>query len=188
MIDVGISSSSSLRLLVFQALKSYETKPLFQFLSDRSSIVRTAAARELQMRGGSDTFQKGAELLNSTSATSREIGAFLLGQLGTPNMPFRDESVPLLELRLSEDPSPAVREAAAAALGHLHALQSVDVLISAACDETAQVRAAVAFSLSRLQDSPRAISCLKQLQHDLDPMVREWASIDQDDDISVDGQ
>lgn len=183
MIDAGISSLSSLRLLVFQALKGYETKVLFQFLGDRSSIVRTAAARELQMRGGNDVFQKGVELLGSKSAVKREIGAFLLGQLGTPNMPFRDETIPLLESRLREDPFPAVREAAAAALGHLHAVQSVDALISAADDETAQVRAAIAFSLSRFQDSPEALSCLKQLQHDQDPMVREWAAIQHDEQL-----
>ena len=54
MIDDLDGSSSTLRLLVWQALKSYPTEALLKLLGDDDFIVRTAVARELQVRGGSE--------------------------------------------------------------------------------------------------------------------------------------
>ena len=56
-------------------------------LSEQDAIVRTAAARELQMRGGRDIFEKVQHLSGNENPETREIAAFILGQIGTPKMP-----------------------------------------------------------------------------------------------------
>lgn len=51
MIDDLDESSSILRLLVADSLKRWTDNALLGLLSEQDAIVRTAAARELQMRG-----------------------------------------------------------------------------------------------------------------------------------------
>ena len=178
MIDIGVTGKSTLRLLAYQAVKAYPTSALLPLLEDTSSIVRTAAARELQMRGEEGVFAHGEVLLRSPKAPHREIAAFLLGQLGTPQFPFKERTVPLLERSLATDPSDAVREAAAAGLGHLNAEESIPILLKAAQDQNPGVRAAVASSLGRFRHDKRAASCLRKLRRDSDESVRFWASDD----------
>ncbi|MGA4817248.1 hypothetical protein ACPA9J_31210 [Pseudomonas aeruginosa] len=71
-------------------------------LSEQDAIVRTAAARELQMRGGVTYLRKFSIYLETRIPETREIAAFILGQIGTPKMPFKDESLPTL-LSLADD-------------------------------------------------------------------------------------
>ena len=53
MIDVGTDREGhSVRMLVSAALRAYPTATLFQFLEDRDVIVRSLAARQLQLRAG----------------------------------------------------------------------------------------------------------------------------------------
>lgn len=114
----------SLRMLVWQALRLYPTASLFQFLHDPNSIVSTTAARELQTRPETDdVFKYAVPLLRSASKDEREIGTFLLGQIGTPHRPLKAQSVPLLE-KMCADTEPDVRSAALASLGHLGAKES----------------------------------------------------------------
>ena len=51
MISDADASTSTLHLLVWQALQTYTVEALLPLLDDNDSIVRTAAARELQLRG-----------------------------------------------------------------------------------------------------------------------------------------
>jgi HEAT repeat protein len=175
MIDIGVTGHSTLRLLVYQALKQYSTVALLPMLQDKSSIVRSAVARELQVRGEIDVFAHAKDLLQSEKGTDREIAAFLLGQLGTPDFPFRQQTVPLLEERLRLDADPSVREAAAAGLGHLAYVGSIPVLIEAADDASDCVRVSIAASLGRFRTDMRAIRALKKLANDADRAVRDWA-------------
>jgi HEAT repeat protein len=174
-IDMGVTGSSTLRLLVYQALKHYSEEALLPMLEDGSSIVRTAVARELQLRGGERTFARTVELLRSPKVSDREIAAFLLGQLGTPHFPFKQQTTPLMEGRLIEDESDVVREAAAAALGHQASRTSVPVLLRAATDPSGPVRATVAASLGQFRSEPLVHSALHRLAKDSDETVRDWA-------------
>src|SRR5687768_4571620 len=115
--DFG-ESGATLRMLVFQAKKGWSTNALLQLLRDEDSIVRTAVAREPQIRGESPIFGQVRDLIGSDQAYLREIAAFVLGQLGTPSMPFKQESIPLL-LPLAADDDADVRSSVAAAFGHL---------------------------------------------------------------------
>jgi HEAT repeat protein len=130
----------SLRTLVWQALTQYPTESLFQFLHDPSSIVRTAAARELQGRPEIEAVHHYAvSLTNSRKSREREIAAFLFGQIGTPHRPLKAKSIPLLE-KLCADEDAEVRETALASLGHLGAKEAKALIQEAKNDPVASVR------------------------------------------------
>ena len=118
MIDDGDVSKSTIRLLVFQALKHWPIKPLFCLLYDEDCIVRSAAACELHHRGDADTFERLKGCIADSRPYVREMGAFTLGQLGTPERPFREESIPLL-MELLDDTDAEVRATAVSSFGHL---------------------------------------------------------------------
>jgi HEAT repeat protein len=177
MIASGIDKDGeSLRLLVAQALRAYPTQSLYPFLEDKSVVVRSAAAREVQIRGESISFEASIGLTGDKRAYVREIAVFILGQLGTPNYPFRERSIPIISDRLALDKSAAVRAAAAAALGHLNAYESLDTLAGAASDASAEVRACTAFALNNMKRRRKARELLSQLKHDENDDVRFWAN------------
>ena len=70
-------------------------------------------------------FEHARQLATSKKKDDREIAAFILGQLGTPERPFKGESLPLLQ-KLCADRSAEVRETAVASLGHLKAVEAID--------------------------------------------------------------
>lgn len=176
MITSGIDKDGeSLRLLVAQALRSYPTESIHPFLEDKNVLVRSAAAREVQIRGEFVSFQYAIGLLQDKRAYVREIGVFILGQHGTPTYPYKAESIALIAERLTSDKSSAVRAAAAAGLGHLRAYEALEILIEAASDASADVRACVAFALNGMKRRTRAREVLRTLKKDVNGEVRFWA-------------
>jgi HEAT repeat protein len=176
-IDIGIDKNgSSLRLLIAQALRLYPTSSLYSFLEDRSVPVRSAAAREIQIRGEIESFKHVVQLANDRRPYVREIAIFILGQLGTPAYPYKADSVDLIAAKLAQDPSSAVRAAAAAALGHLKAYPALDGLVAAAVDDSVAVRACVAAALLSMKRSSKARNALRALKNDASDEVRRWAT------------
>ena len=173
MIDCEVSYST-LRHLVWKALEQYPTQNLLPMLQDTDAIVRTAVARNLHVRGGDDVFTFAIELTNALRFEGREIAAFLLGQLGTPNYPYRDKSIPYLRKLLFDDYY-EVRGVAASSLGWLHADEAAYDLITLACDPEAYVREGVAFALGRVSLTKDVQVVLEKLADDADSGVREWA-------------
>lgn len=155
-IDIGTDRPGhSLRLLVFQALERYPTTSLFPLLLDRDPIVRTAVARCLQMRPEIElTYAEVKNLTVHRKSQAREIAAFVLGQLGTPNMPLRYECIPILE-RLCKDRSPEVRISALAALGHLNSTESDAIVKSAQQDANPDVQEMAHYVEAKLKDTSK---------------------------------
>ena len=180
MIDGIDSESETLRILVYQALKAYKIKPLLKLLFDDNLIVRTAVARELQMRSGRIIFNFLKIHLKNKKAIVREISAFTLGQLGLQEKPFKSQSLALL-IPLLKDRSTDVRSAAAAALGHLCSdsmPQSVEkALIKVAKDKSCDVRQCTGFALGYSSGSSEVLEILKDLSVDTNKNVRGWAKV-----------
>jgi HEAT repeat protein len=174
MIASSDTQNSTIDVLVFQALKQYSTNALLPMLEDRDVIVRSAVARELQIRGGDDVFAFVLSLAGSDRHESREIAAFTLGQLGVPVKPYRNQSIPTLMLLLS-DKYYEVRSTAAAALGHLHAEEARNELIELATDSESEVRECVAFALGLIKANKKSIVALKMLSEEQDKNIRDCA-------------
>jgi HEAT repeat protein len=180
MVDDIDLSDSTLRLILWKALKSYSTSELTELLSDEDYIVRTAVAKQLHLRPSRDVFVKAIELCKSDVVYKREIAAFLLGQLGTPEFPYKNDSTFELTNLISDD-SYEVRAAAICALGHLFGSdlledeRSISKILSAANDESDDVRISCAFSLSLLPKSEIVMTTLDQLSQDKNEEVRSWA-------------
>jgi hypothetical protein len=188
MIDDEVPNST-VKLLVFEALRSYPSDALPPMLEDEDTIVRTAVARELQVRGERRAFDHVLLRCDDVRDFVREIAAFTLGQFGTPTYPFRMESIPRLADLAVHDPSFEVRATAVASLGHLHAEESMQVLLDSANDPEADVRGMAAVSLGRLGPLPEVVETLDTLLSDPSSEVREWAQLGleltQDDDDLV---
>lgn len=180
MIDEKDSSSSTLRLLVREALKSWTTKAVLKLLSDEDYIVRTAAARELHMRDDDEIFSYLEKIASSQKTYEREIGAYTLGQLATPTRVYRELSLPIL-IGLIKDQDSDVRAAATAALGHLYFRDmpsSVEqCLIALLDDESIDVRCCVAMSLGSASNVDLARKALAQLGKDKNTEVRSHAKL-----------
>jgi len=150
-IDIGVDKAgTSLRMLISQALEKYPSKSLLAFLDDSNVVVRTAAARQLQVRGEVQTLEHAMRLAKSKKRREREIAAFILGQLGTPKLPFKARSVPTL-IELCADGAHEVRAAALAALGHLQAIEADATIKRARRDANEDVRSMASFALRQLK-------------------------------------
>jgi hypothetical protein len=111
-------SNDRLRVAVARALKSYSDADLMDELVDRNPVLRTAAARELHLRGGVHVFDRVKQLARAPRHEAREVAAFVLGQLGHPTCPFATDSFPILDTLL-EDPYWEVRVQALVAIASL---------------------------------------------------------------------
>lgn len=173
------NTANNLDGLVFQALRLYEDFALVQFLYDENPIVHSAAARELQIRGSKIAFDAAIELIEKPDAKLRDIGCFMLGQIGK-DRPFKGQSIPLLVKHLAADESADVRAQCAAALGHLKADEAAPQLIVAAREESTDVRASVAAAIGQLIPSVELRELLRVLLTDEDNEVREWAELSEE--------
>jgi HEAT repeat protein len=176
---ISLNDNSNIETLVFQALRLCEDFALVQFLYDENPIVYSAAARALQIRGSKVAFDAAIELTEKPDAERRNIGCFMLGQIGK-DRPFKAQSIPLLIHHLVTDESIEVRAQCAAALGHLKADEAAPTLIVAAREQSADVRASVAAAIGHLTPSRELRESLRVLLGDDDGDVREWAEISEE--------
>lgn len=180
MIDNPDHSTETLKLLASQALKAWNTDAVLSLLSDSDYIVRTMAARELQVRGDKKIFDHVIGFESSKTDHMREICAFILGQLGTPKNPFKKESIPIL-LKLFADANAEVRVAAAVSLGKIcfdgMPLEVENALYRAVSDEDADVRCGVGSSLGYASNRQETLDALDKLFQDSNKEVREYAEL-----------
>lgn len=178
MIDIGVDKPGhALRALVSDAVKKYSIAGLFGLLHDRNVIVRSAAARELQVRGTLAVFKKAKELLEDSESTARELGAFILGQLGTPTRPFRGRSITLLGDLLKKEKSPSVIATTLASLGHLKAREGIKAQLLFCHHADRDVRSSLAFAIGYASapvraPSHEALAVLEKLRCDQSRSVR----------------
>jgi HEAT repeat protein len=158
-------------------MSSYNEAELFKFLHDQNIILRTAAARRLHLLGTRNSFDYALTLSISHRFEEREVAAYLLGQLGTPEYAFSSESIePLFTLMC--DKYFEVRATSVIALGFIamrlkHLPKRIlEKMISLSRDPEPSVRWAVAFALGYIRQ-PSALACLKEMGDDTDSKVRE---------------
>jgi HEAT repeat protein len=176
MSEINSVNQEDVKYELWEEMKQYDLSRLHAELLSPEEMRRFAAAQQLHLRGDNRTFEYVVSLSKAQDASYRDVATFTLGQLGTPNRPFRKQSIPILSNLLRYDPISQVRAGAAAALGHLSALESFEYLNDASKDKDADVRASVAFALGTIKDE-KAIQPLIKLTHDDDSEVVSWAVV-----------
>lgn len=161
--------------VLLQEMAQKANEDLYQVIRHGKCDERHAASMEIQTRGGRTNFLKAFEFCKAIDPHIRNEGAFILGQLGTPERPFREESTPVLINLLENDPDDSVRAAAAAALGHLGNSLAIPPLIRSAADNSAEIRFNTAFALGCF-NSHDVVNTLIILSTDPDNDVRNWAT------------
>lgn len=174
MIDPVDTSESTLRYVVWKALEDLPDATLLEYAQDDDVILSTLAAKTLHFRASANVFASAVELCAASKAHAREIGCFILGQLGTPEMPFALDSFDVLVRAAEDDPDEDVRATAIAAMGHLKHGRFLLHLIAAASDPSPVIRSSAAFALAGFQSS-EAAAALARLADDPDEDTREWA-------------
>lgn len=162
-------------LLLFEHMRQKPLGELWEIIAQGGSDEKHAAAMELQSRGGDTNFQKALEFCRSPDPLVRDKGAFILGQLGTPERPYSEQSAPVLINLLENDPDEGVRASAAYALGHLGNPIAVPQLLVNTKHRSAEIRLGVAFALCSF-DGQNVVDALITLSSDSDRDVRDWAT------------
>lgn len=133
---------------------------------------------QLHLRGTEEVFNAAAGLCSKNKNSSRALGSDVLGQLGTPDRPFREPSLKLLWSTLESSKSPKVLNSALVAVGHLQEhtdTRRLGLLTKFAKHPNEAVRSGVVFALlSRSNQS--SVRTLIRLSKDPAEDVRNWAT------------
>ena len=125
-IDVRDLSDSTSRLLIWDALRKYSIRALIPLLKGPEIEVRTAAARRLHIRGGNAAWAAAKKLCESRKPADRIMGLFVLGQLGTPRLPYKRKTLDLIDTLLSRRQPALVVAQALYSVGHLRQGQPLE--------------------------------------------------------------
>src|SRR5581483_9093861 len=154
-------------------------------LTEADEEVVREAIMEMHMRGGRDVFEHACRLCASPEARERRVGADILGQLGTPNHTFPEETLSILLSMLEQEQEPKVLNSIAVALGHRHDPQAIEPLARLKNHQDEGVRFGVVFGLMGHEDA-LAIQTLMELSTDTDVDVRDWATFGLGSQIEAD--
>lgn len=144
-------------------------------LNETDEDAKWEHIRVLHQRGTSEVFAAASELCLSGEPLKEPLGADILGQLGTPDLPFKKESLAIL-LRLSKTTNDEnALQSAAFALGRMEEPEAVDRLHQLKNHHSEDVRFAVVHGLLTLKDDA-SINALIELSDDEDEDVRNWAT------------
>jgi HEAT repeat protein len=175
MLDSDDDNQKLSRYFVQKGMSDLSPAQLIDLLTQDDPIVRSSAGFLLHLSGGnSEDFDRIAALATHAEAHVREVAAYVLGQFGAPDYPFRAASVPLLA-RMARDTDGEVRVSAVSALGQVRGRDAWEVILSAATDSSADVRWVVAWLLEFMDEEPRSVAALTILAADPDSDVRAAA-------------
>ena len=110
------------------------------------------AISELQLRGTLDVFEHAHQLCTSSDTYERRVGADILGQLGTPDPKFHEETLAILLGMLEQEREPEVLKSIGIALGHRHDPRAIEPLVRLKKHPDEDVREGVVFGLLDHED------------------------------------
>jgi HEAT repeat protein len=144
-------------------------------LNEKDDATRWNYVVILHRRGGKEVFEAAKKLCESGISTQITLGADILGQLGTLDLPYRRQSVPIL-LRISKKEKDVnVLQAVTMALGRMKDEKVINRLLELKNHTNEDIRFAVVHGLLGLEEEP-AIQALLELSSDEDEDLRNWAT------------
>ncbi len=144
-------------------------------LTEQDEDAAWEAVTVLHHKGSRKVLEAAKRLCASESADERQLGANILGQLGTPERVFADECFEILAATLTKETEPTVLECIGVAFGHLKDPRAIELLLPLKRHGNADVRFGVVLGLTG-HDRPDAIEALIELSRDSEEMVRDWAT------------
>jgi HEAT repeat protein len=152
-------------------------------IEDDDGDVAMPSLLALHRRPTRAVFDRAAALVGDSDAAQRELGVRILRELGDEQpggrRPFRDETVPLMRVRLREETDPAVTYWIVSALGYHRGQEALPEVVALAGHPDDRVRFHVAAALPGLVDldrvEPEAADALIRLCHDDDADTRYYA-------------
>ena len=147
-----------------------------------------ACVRELHLRGTSEVFSESVRLCALKEVKAKVLGIDVLAQLGSPERPFRKESLALLHTILATDRRATVLHSALVAIGHLQKPEDstgVRRIASLASNSDEHVRIGAVMALTG-RTSPNAIATMIRLSGDSSSDVRNWATFGLGSQIDMD--
>ena len=152
-------------------------------LNENDDDARWKYVQTLHRRGDEEVFAAAAALVASGEARKITLGADVLGQLGGPELPFKDKTLPLLHELAESALKTSVNEAeidalqsVVIALGRMETNESLKAVAAFRDHPDASVREAVAYSLAVHFEDDFVIETLIRLTGDPDEDVRNWAT------------
>lgn len=151
-------------------------------LTEKDEEKRWELVTVLHKRGSREVFLAARNLCESAESIEITLGADVLGQLGTPEFPFKKESLPVL-LNLAEsaisssdkEGDESALQSVVFALGRMEDAAARRKILEFAHHRSADVRFAVAYGLLGI-DEDAEIKALIELSGDADEDVRNWAT------------
>ncbi len=158
---------------------------IFLALRETDDEIRWSYVQTLHARGGQETFEAAHELCKSQNPLDATLGADILGQLGTPDFPFHETSVPILLEIFDNHGEENPLQSAAMALGRIGDSRAIEKLLELRNHESSEIRFAVVHGLLTLEDE-KSVGALIKLTTDEDEDVRNWATFGIGSQIEID--
>lgn len=146
-------------------------------LSDVDFDDYSCVVQILQYRGSEEVFERARLLCSSDNSSERELGADILGQIGTPGMLHPEEAIKIL-LSLVKDECSDVIQSAVVSLGFYNSPKIIGTLVAIKKHVEPMVRRDVVFALSQKHyyHNDQSIKTRIELSSDSDRDVREEAT------------
>lgn len=168
-----------------RSLDELIAKALVEVEDDDRGLERAwPAIEELWRRGTREVFHRACALVESATPALRGLGCAVLARLGSPERPYREESVPVVLNLAQVETDPRVLVWAVYALDGLEDVRARQVLLHLRGHGDPKVRLGVALALPDCiernddgeLDDREALSAMLELTRDADDDVRNWAT------------
>jgi len=181
---IYLSKDNSYDILAARGMMHSKEDDVYNFLGDKDYRVRTLAAQTIQTHFPTEkSFNMAKKMIMSNDASKQELGAYILGQLGTPNMPFWKESIPLL-LELLKSNNTEVVASTLHALSHLCSLKKcklkdsvIQEIVNLTKHKDKDIVIAALMALASQDFSSQAKNTIKNFLKTKDEEVKSWAHV-----------
>jgi HEAT repeat protein len=144
-------------------------------LRETDEVARWKLICSLHRRATQGVFEAVRSLCESSNPVQKTLGADVLGQLGAPDLPFREQSITILLKIVDEENDPVALQAAVMALGRMEDARALQRLLALKNHPDEDIRFAVVHGLLGIEGQD-TISALIELSNDVDEDVRNWAT------------
>ncbi len=154
-------------------------------LNEKDEDARWNLVGILHRRGNEEVFKVAVNLCESSIPKQITLGADILGQLGTPEFPFKNDSLALLLKIVDEVEDIDALQSITIALGRMEDEKAIAKLLELKNHENEDIRSAVVYGLLTVNQD-EAIKALIELSADTDEDVRNWATFGLGSQIETD--